>query len=254
MYPQSPTLIRVLTVFVFLLGSAVLHAQTIENLRVTFDGQKVFITYDLLHPNPGEKFQVAIFGSHDNYTIPLSFVEGEVGQNIYPGKSKQVVWNVKNVLPPDFDGELIFKIRVTDLAAAITFIPLSKVAYKKGQPVDIQWTGGSSSDLITIQLYRGGAVKSTIVDKSTNSHMHQWQMPRNQKAGKEYTLRVFNSLQPNEFVTSQAFRIKPKVPIIVKLGVLAGVGAGAFILFSGGEEVPGPISTSEELPGPKTPK
>jgi hypothetical protein len=231
-------------------------AQAIENIKVSFDGQKVSITYDLLHANPDEKFKVTIFSSHDNFSIPLNFAEGDVGEGIFPGKSKKVIWNVKNVLPPDFDGDLTFKIRAGGMAAPkLTLNALDKVNFKRGEAIPLKWSGGGPKDQVTIGLYRDDVEQTRIVEKTSNAHAFTWSMSKKQKPGKGYTIRAVSTAHPKEFTSSQAFRIKPRIPFFVKALSVAAVGAVVFIVTSGGgDPVPPDAPKDEALPGPVKPK
>ena len=239
----------------FLLPGIFCYAQAIENINVSFDGQKVSITYDLLHGNPNEKFKVTILSSHDNFSIPLTFAEGDIGEGIFPGKSKKVVWNVKNILPPDFDGDLTFKIRASNMAAPkLALSPLDKVTFKRGEAINLKWSGGAPKDQVTIGLYKDDVEQTRIVEKTSNAHAFTWSMSKKQKPGKGYTIRAFSSNQPNEFTSSQAFRIKPRIPFFVKALSVVAVGVVVFVVTSGGDNPTPPPDVEEALPGPVKPK
>lgn len=240
----------------FLWSGIICNAQVIENIKVMFDGQKVTISYDLLHSNPNEKFKVTIFSSHDNFSIPLTFTEGDIGEGVFPGKSRRVVWNVKNVLPPDFDGDLTFRIRASGMAAPkLTLNPLDKTEFKRGEPINLKWAGGATKDQVTIGLYMDGVEKTRIVEKTSNTHAFSWNMSKKQKPGKGYTIRAYSTAQPNEFTSSQAFRIKPRIPFYIKALSVAAVGAIVFIVTSGGGgDTPPDAPADEILPGPLKPK
>lgn len=240
--------------FIFLIccaGTAV--AQTIENVRASFDGKNVIITYDLGFSDPNQKFKVTLFSSHDNFGRPLSLVSGDIGQAVIVGKSNRVVWDVKNTLPGDFDGEIIFKMTASVVAAPKLILKsLQKSSFKRGQSIVLHWEGAYPSDKLNIELFKNDVLKDRIATGEQNKQSFTWQMPKKQKTGSDYQIKIYSEARPGEPAVSQNFRVKPKVPLLVKvLPFLVAGGVIAAISGGGGE---GPVVVVEDdLPGPIKP-
>src|SRR4051812_7433467 len=81
-------------------------AQKLTNVRATIDSatNTVNILYDLQGAMEGQLYQVNLYSSHNNFSSPLSFVNGDVGDGITPGTDKQIVWQPKELL--NFNGQL----------------------------------------------------------------------------------------------------------------------------------------------------
>lgn len=71
------------------------NSQEISNIRVSQEGNKVKVMYDLTGTN--ETFNVNLFYSADDgktWVGPLRGATGQVGVNIKPGNNKQILWDV----------------------------------------------------------------------------------------------------------------------------------------------------------------
>jgi hypothetical protein len=67
------------------------RSQTVENVKTSFDGERVAITYDLVYSDAKQKFKVSIYSSHDGYQTPLSLLLG--AENVYKkGRILQIKW------------------------------------------------------------------------------------------------------------------------------------------------------------------
>ena len=72
-------------------------AQNIENLVFRLEGTDIIINYDLLG-EVEESYFITVFSSHNEFSAPIQFVEGDVGENIYPGTGKTVTWDARQEL------------------------------------------------------------------------------------------------------------------------------------------------------------
>ena len=242
-------MIRFILLVSFLVwATASSHAQIVENINASFDGEKMVITYDLRFTDANQKFKIVLYSSQDNYSQPLMLVTGDTGENVLPGKVKRVVWDAKSVLPTYFDGDIRIKIKASKMAAPkLIFDPLTLKTYKRGRTISIKWTGGYATDMVIIELYKEKTFNLLVADKMNNTAAYEWKMPKSVK-GRNYTLRITNAARPDEQAESQAFRVKPSVPFLVK--ILPILAAGGIIALSSGDS-PGPHDTP--LPGPVNP-
>ena len=187
-----------------LTGFLTSHAQTIENLTNTFDGEKMVITYDLISPDVTQKFKVSLFSSHNNYTTPLTLLTGDFGDNVLPGRNHRVLWDVKNGVPADFDGKISIKVKAAPMVPVVepakvealsklAIKPLVQSTYKKGSTIQISWSGGQTGDKIIIEVLKSGQVKQKLSEISNSTQSYSWLMSADMKQGKDYTLRLTNS-------------------------------------------------------------
>src|SRR5688500_3484254 len=86
------------------------EAQSLQNIHASFQDGKVLISYDLTGGNPQQKYNLNLYGSHNNYRYALSSVKGDVGTNISGGIGKRIEWNAAEKLAV-FSGEITFKIK-----------------------------------------------------------------------------------------------------------------------------------------------
>ena len=247
----------VLILLFCLIGLQSIRAQIIENVKSTFDGEKIIINYDLKAADVNQKFKITLFSSHDNYTQQLTLLTGDVGDNILPGKNHTVTWDVKNSVPPNFDDEIRIKVKAskvvpleavkTEAISKLLVVPLAHDSYKRGNTLELNWTGGNATDKVTIELMKGGVVTQKITEKTNEMQTYSWSLAKNLKTGKGYTIRV-TSGKDHDGAVSQNFIIKPKVPLVMKVAIFAVVGA--VVYFVAGSKS---SSTVSDLPGPVKP-
>jgi hypothetical protein len=251
---------RVFCVTAFVLVAAMAQGQTLGNLMVSFDGEKLSISYDLNDADPNQKYKVLIYSSYDNYANPLSLVIGDYGESVVPGKRKHVIWDAKETLPQDFDRDIQIRLKATKiLAPALNMKPLAYNVYKKGKNVDIAWLGGIQSDKLNIDLLKGKGNEVELVESIAKnvenrqaSQNFSWSMPKSAKAGKKYFIRLSKADKPAEQTSSQFFDIKPRTPFIVKALPFLAAGA-AVVLLTGGSKSDNSSTALAELPGPTKP-
>lgn len=236
--------------------AAASSGQSLANLKTSFDGEKMVIIYDLLFAEPGQKFKVSFYSSHDNYSRPLSLLTGDAGESVNPGQGNRVVWDAKNTLPADFDADITIKIKVskggTGASNKLTTKALDKGSYKKGESLTLRWSGGNTGGKVNVTLYKDGARQQVIADKISNSQEYTWVVPKKGLSGKGYTLRVTNAANETELSDSQPFGVKSKIPMLLIIPAVVLVGVTTFVVTSGGSEPP-PEQGEDELPGPVKP-
>jgi hypothetical protein len=224
-------------------------SQSIENLKSTFDGEKVTVTYDLIYDNPNQKFNVQLFGSHDNFQTPLSLVMGNdgVGEGVLPGRNKRVIWDVKSEFPSDFNKDVTIKVKAIKMAAAIALNmkPFGSSVYKKGRPIEINWYGGNPTDKINLQLFNkeDKLIWNIQTEYSNDEHL-TWTIPQSTSAGKNYYVKLSNASDPSESSKSSFFQVKPRTPFIVKVLPFLAVGGVVYLLTSKSSKTEEP-----DLPG-----
>ncbi|MBS1543410.1 MAG: hypothetical protein JST14_07235 [Bacteroidetes bacterium] len=215
--------------------------QKIENWNASLQGDKIIISYDLVQGAPGEKYNVSIYGSFDNFASPLQKVTGDVGHGIMGGPGKKVIWDGKTELK-GFKGELTFEIRA-EVVSALSFRNAAPSA-KRGKIMPVQWRGGSAKE-VKVELIKDGVV--THLATTSNNGNYDWAVSAKQKTGSGYQLMITCG---EESATSPPFAIKPKVPTMIKLIPLVAVAAVAGLAGGGGGSTGNNPPTNQNLPSP----
>ncbi|MDZ4715313.1 MAG: Ser-Thr-rich GPI-anchored membrane family protein [Cytophagales bacterium] len=213
-------------------------SQKLENLQAVPAGDKILITYDLSATNPGDKFDVALFGSHNNFSSPIQRVTGDVGKGLGVGKGKQIEWDAKNEIGT-YRGNLTFEIHAEVIAAFA--LRHEVISVKRGKSINLDWQGGSKNQDVKIELVKPGG-SSEVVGTSANKGSYQWAVPARQKTGSGYQLRLVNG---KETILTTPFTIKHKIPTLVKVIPFAVIGA--VIALTGGSKS-SPSNTSLPMP------
>jgi hypothetical protein len=223
-----------------------LAAQRIENIKaeVFGEGEKVVVTYDINGAASGQKFKIALYGSHNNYSTPLTLVSGDVGREVQGGPNKRIEWSAKSELR-DFSGDVTFEVRGEILAAPFAFqSPAGGGKLKRGKTAQLAWTGGAPGENVRLDLLKGGTVVSQVAS-TQNSQKYSWTVPKSTAKGGDYQIRLSGE---SGSVASGSFAVKSKTPGIVKVLpflVVGGVVAWLVTKDDGG-------SGSSELPNPPT--
>jgi Ser-Thr-rich glycosyl-phosphatidyl-inositol-anchored membrane family len=212
-----------------------LHGQTVDNILAAFDGQRVTVAYNLESSKKGQRFNVLVYSSHDNYTKALA-VAGDAGENVTPGNGKQIVWEAKRDLPSAFNADVQIKIKATPQSdlSVLSIQPLALNTYKKGRSISINWSGGNPADKLTLELYKDGNPNRMIASAIDNRGNYDWKIPQDVK-GKKYSFRLVNAASPAQHSESEKFAIKSRTPLAVKIAPVILVSAGAAFLILGGE-------------------
>jgi hypothetical protein len=218
-----------------LLFASTLYGQIVDNVIASFDGERVTVAYDLKSKKAGDRFQVLVYSSHDNYSNQI-VVTGDAGEAVAPGAGKRVTWEAKNYLPSSFNEEVQIKFKVTPQyeLSTLKFQELELSAYKKGRSVSMNWTGGNPNDKLTLELYKDNTRQQIIASNIDNNGNYNWKIPRDIK-GKKYSFRLVNLTNAAQQAESNTFSIKSKTPLVAILGPVALVSAGAAYFMLGGE-------------------
>jgi hypothetical protein len=233
-----------------------LPAQKIENVTAASSEEQIIITYDLIGAQPGQEFRIQMYSSVDNFGAAVLKVTGDIGNRIPAGTQRRIVWNSKEELN-NFKGEVTLEVRGEALASLVPQVekpvttsssisPYSikspwSTSHKRGKALTIIWSGGTPVDNVSLELLKESVPQQKLTDTKNNGN-YQWEVPSKMKTG-NYQVKLKG---PNGETTSTAFRIKPKVPLILKLLPVAGVGYLVVKLLSGG-------GGDDELPEPPEP-
>ena len=250
---------RILFFTILIITPVIGFSQEFKNIIAEFDGEKMTITYDLVHDNPDDKFRITVFSSHDDYAAPLMNVSNDVGNNITPGTGKRITWYLKNELPWNFNDNIQFKLVaefmtppkkpvVKEIVQVEFTYPKAGVKVKTGKNVRIQWEGGDPDGNYRLELMEGGDKKLDIKTLS-NKYQYIWSVPDDYDKGKAYSFRLTNTQATDDAAESPTFQIKGKSKAALIAVPVTVIGAGVIYLIccTGGEdgELPEPYGPDD---------
>lgn len=235
--------------FILILLVNVSYAQQIENLVPTLAGNNIEISYDLIGPE-GTTYDLQLYSSIDNFTTPLKYVSGDIGEEIASGTNKKVIWEARKELTElgTMAGEITFEISGNPTPPPFNVSsPKAGQTLRRGKSVQLEWQSRSESQF-RVDLYQSG----TVIDRIgtlPNSGTYNWNIPKSVGKGKGYELLFTSTQDLTKSFKSPQFIIGPQIGSGLKIGVAAIlVGTGVCIIsdcFGGGgggnTDIPYPI-------------
>lgn len=228
-----------LLLFLFLLGSSASYAQLATIKKIELTGEKIIVYYDLEDSNPNNEYQINLYISKDNFGTPVSKVKGDVGAEIKPGTGKRIEWNIFEEFS-SYKGDLELEIR------GKVFIPFVKLQsfghgrkYKRGKAYELAWRPGNTNP-VHVEVFKGSQrVQGEL--NIPNNGKYTVNLNPHLKPGKNYNLKVTDSRKSDDFVTTEKFKVKRKVPLFFKLIPVFGV---AYLVYTQAG-----ASKEQDLPG-----
>jgi len=206
-------------------------AQSVTIKKVELAGDKVLVYFDLDDSNSSHEFAVNLYASRDNFTIPLAKVKGDVGQEVKPGPNKKIEWSIIEEYG-GYKGKLALEIR------GKVYVPFVKLqnfnteqSYKRGKSYNLNLKAGNTNP-IHVELYKGSQRVSGEMNHPNNGS-YTLTIPSNAKPGSDYRLKITDSKSSEEVVYSPMFKVKPKVPTVVKILVPVAVIGVAVVALGG---------------------
>ncbi|PIB36343.1 hypothetical protein BFP72_13530 [Reichenbachiella sp. 5M10] len=245
-YLRTFTVLLISTLFLIITDA---QGQSLENVQVQVDGDDINVSFDLVYKTSlQEKYDIEIYSSRDNYTEPLKIKEGELKD--VPALNRRhtfILDGMENFA--EFKGEIDFQIIATMVYSPVIIDrPFESQSYKRGRMVEVKWHGGIENETFAVELFKNG-VKMETLEENNQYGSYNWAMSSKQKKGK-YQFAIQSEKNMQNKVLTPEFKVKSKVPFIVKaLPVLAAGAAAYFILNSGGESG-GSGGGTESLPNP----
>jgi hypothetical protein len=217
-----------LLVLLMVLVSFQSFSQTVILKKIELGGDKIVVHYDLDDNDPNHFYRIQLFSSKDNFSYPITKVSGDVGFDIRPGMDRKIEWKVFEELK-DFKGRISLEIR------GKVFIPFArfqsgdlKHAYKRGKLLPLTWSAGNNTPL-HIELYRSSEKIHSELNVP-NIGSYSLIVPAHAKAGRHYRIKMTSSKTAEDFIYTDFFRIKRRVPLVLKVLPVMAVGAAAAIV------------------------
>jgi hypothetical protein len=209
-----------------ILASLGVVAQNINDFSYKRSGSNIEVQYSL-SGQPTDKYEVLLYGSHDNFSNPLKLVSGDVGENINPGTGKSIIWQAQEELG-QFKGNFSLKLK-TQLNPFVTFTIAKGEKFKMGKTQTIAWEGNAEN--LKLELYQN-EIKISDIGLASSGKSYNWQLPKKGLA-KGGNYRIKGSANGRSEL-SEAFEIKKKMPIYI-WAIPVVIAGGVIAILSGGD-------------------
>ncbi len=228
---------RILLLLLCASYSALAQKATIKKIELT--GEKIIVYYDLVDDNPNNEYQMNLYISKDNFATPVSKVNGDVGGEVKPGVGKQIEWNIFEEFG-SYKGDLEVEVR------GKVFIPFVKLQsfgngrkYKRGKSYELAWRPGNTNPVHVEVLKGSQRVQGEL--NLPNNGKYTVNLGQHLKPGSNYNLKITDSRKSDDFVVTENFKVKRKIPLFLKVLPVLGLGylATTLIGSSGSKDLPG---------------
>lgn len=199
-----------------------LSAQSIQITKMKIVNDKMEIYYNIDDSNPNNEYLVTVFSSKNNYSAPHTIVSGDVGQEVKPGDNV-AIWNIKEELG-DYQGSLSVEIRAS---VYIPFVRLKeeedKKVFKRGNSYELKWRPGNTNP-VHIELFLDDQKVGGQLNHP-NDGSFSTVLSKDLKRGAKYKIKVSDAKHPEDFVYTNFFTVKRKVPLLLKVIPFIALGA-----------------------------
>lgn len=212
-------------VAIFLFTPRYIQAQNIQNLSFKVEGDKIRVTYDL-NGETFERYTITLFSSKD-FTTPLKFVSGDVGEDVVPGIGKSILWDARSEFA-EYKGPIRLKIKYK-ISSFQTFTEIAENSkFKRGKTQTIKWLDGPKTLTAELDLYQGTVLMEKVALHKSGIDW-TWEVNKKTKSGKGYKFKTLINGKP---AFSPEFKISRKAPIAFIIIPLVAAGTVAAILLS----------------------
>ena len=222
------------------------HGQSLEIKNIEIKGNKFIVYYDLMDSVVNRSYTIRVYSSADGFINPLQKISGDVGLDVKTGMNRKVEWSFLEEPGSMAEGKLMVELR------ARVFVPFIKTesinqykVFKRSRTYNLTWSGGSAQNVLNFDLYRGDRKVASFPNIGNAGH-HSFKFPSHIKPGNNYRFRISDSKNADEVVYSNTFKIKRRIPLVVKSAVVLAAGASVFLLLNkdegggGGNGLPDP--------------
>jgi hypothetical protein len=229
------------------------NGQSIAIDFIQFEARTVVVHYTLDDgSNSNRQFLVQLYSSQDNFTTPLTRVTGDVGSEVSAGVDKKIVWDLTKELG-DYKGTLSLEVRGRVYVPFVKLTMPEDQVFKRGKNYPLTWTSGNLSGQVNIELFNEAGERIWGENNVPNIGKFDWYLGTHVGKGGGYRLKFTNAKDRNDVVYSKPFSVKPKIPLLLKIGGLAIVGGVVGYLITRPKETSGSEDKSYgEPPIPNT--
>lgn len=212
-------------------------AQRIQNVAYAIstdekDNVKYAIKYELLAPYTNIPCQVKVKLTTEQNSFYLKEVTGDVGDLVYPGVLKEIIWNHTEELV-HFSGDISLEIEVAPSVQVTDKIKKGKLLTVTLAPIY------TANKTYAIKLYRAEKEVARLNDVLLIEKTFTVLIPKKTKVKKKYQLAITDG---EKTYFSNAFKVKSKIPY--SLAIVPLVAIPAYIIINQS------IEDNKPLPGP----
>jgi hypothetical protein len=210
------------------------QAQKITLRKLELVNDHLVVHYEIDDSNFNNEYAVSLYTSKDNFSAPVTKVSGDIGQEVKPGE-RQVTWAIREEYG-DYKGPLSVELRANVYIPFVrlkTFI--TSKGYSRGKAYPLEWRPGNTNP-VHIELFKEDQRLQGELNHP-NSGYYNVNFASRLKPGKGYRIKLTDSKHPDDFAYSQKFKVRRKVPLLVKvLPLLVGGYFAVQLLESGSSE------------------
>jgi hypothetical protein len=221
------------------------HGQHLDLKYAEFKDDKLVVHYSLTDSVAGRFYSIRLYASKDNFLNPLEKVAGDIGLEVKPGPDNKISWDARGELGPSFDGKVSLEIRGRVFVPFINTESINQYkVFKRGRKYNVTWSGGSPQNILNFDLYKGESKVATFPNLA-NVGSYSLQFPTHIRPGSDYRFKISDTKNKEDIVYTHSFKIKRKVPLLLKAVPVLLVGSGLYVLLQ-------PTSVEPDLPLPIT--
>jgi hypothetical protein len=207
---------------------------------------KIMLHYSVVDSVAGKFYTVRLYGSQDNFMHPLSKTSGDVGIALRPGLHNKIVWDPTE-LGDQFEGSVALELRATVYVPFVHFEGFqSHRSIKRLRPYSLTWSGGSTQNVLNIELYRKNKKVHTFPNIANVGH-YSILLPKHIRPGNHYKFRISDSKNKDEVVVTEKFSVRRKIPLLLKATIFIGLAGVGYVLLL-------PPESRSMLPFPSEPE
>jgi hypothetical protein len=224
----------------------VCQGQSIELKFVEIKQNKVVVHFDILDSLEARFYSIRVYSSADGYLNPLEKITGDIGLEVRPGKNKAIVWAASEELSSTFKDKISLEIRGRIFIPFINTESINQYKlFKRRRKYDLTWKGGSPQNVLNFDLYKGEKKITSFPNLSNVGH-HTFEFPSHVRPGKDYRFKISDAKNKEEVVFTNQFRVKRKVPLLLKIVPLVAVGVALNFLLQ-------PTTVDPDIENPSKP-
>ena len=213
--------------FVFTLFFIKIQAQSVSTVQAAVVDGKIEIVYQMTNLKPGQRFQVRLYSSNDNYAKPIEKnLTGDIGDNVRAVSVNKIIMADPIGTLGEITGDLSFKVKALLSYNPVTLLaPTSTFKQKRKRNVKIVWSGGLKNDQVSIDLYRNDILLTQNIYIAPNNVENKatFKFPK-VKLGDGYSMKL-NMTSLEAPVDIPQFKVKRRTSMfgkLIRLSILAG--------------------------------
>jgi hypothetical protein len=199
------------------------RGQSVTSVQARINGSQLEIVYQMGSMRNGQKFNVELYTSLDNYAEKLAEgVTGDVGEDM-PLVFENVMIIEDPIATLGFvTSDIQFKVIAHMIYNPVEVtVPLAPFKVKRGKVVEVFWRGGLAGENVSFNLYRNNSLILSDLYTVPNLQTAEVVIPKKQEKGEGYNLEMYLA-SINEPIQLPDFTVKAKkgwIALIV-IGVL----------------------------------